>query len=639
MPVALGWDEEMDRAVWYGAGGFAMGLVFPILGTALAVWASAVPFSLAGLWALHRGSPEFWLLDVAPFALASSMVRVGQWRARQRQAVREHAVLETILAATDSVLVLFDERGLVRRVNAASERVIGFAPAELAGRPLSECGLPDGVERRLGRETEPGEPLRIEAVWRSKFGARRQIGWCIAPIPDGGERLFLATGTDITERHELRGGLLNAAYADPLTGLANRVLFDSQLARALGLAPETTAVIALDLQTFREVNQRLGHTIGDQVLRAVAWRLLNATRGSDTVARLESDSFAVIVENLRTRDEVDMVARRLLHTLSRPLSVQRHELTLQVGLGVAWGGAAEADAPLLQQAEAALGLAKAAQGGYVLYDPLTHEREIERVRLEKGLQQALEAGHFSLHYQPILELEGGDVRGLEALLRWDDPEQGMLRPSEFIPVAEASGLIVPIGRWVLREACRQLGEWQRLLGPEGADIFVSVNLSPRQLHDADLVGDVLTILAEQGVAPESLVVEITESMLMHDPEAAREVLAQLREIGVRVAVDDFGTGYSSLAYLRHLPVDILKLDRGFAMGLGGGDKEERLLRAVLSLGYALDMEVIAEGIEHAAQADTLGRLGCPLGQGYHLARPQGVAEITRFLHLLALRAA
>jgi diguanylate cyclase (GGDEF)-like protein/PAS domain S-box-containing protein len=421
------------------------------------------------------------------------------------------------------------------------------------------------------------------------------------------------------------------AFHDSLTDLANRTLFLERVGAALDRAgdrPEQVAVLFLDLDNFKTVNDSLGHSEGDRLLVAAAERLLNATRGCDTVARLGGDEFAVLLANVRADLDVAAVATRITSALRAPFALQGAEAFVSASVGIARAGAGTGAEELLRNADAAMYSAKSrGKGQFVMFEAAMHAAVLARLELEADLRRAVAGDEFRLHYQPIVELATGAVVGAEALVRWAHPERGLVPPALFVPFAEETGLIVPIGQWVLGEACRQGAAWQRE-APAGTSIHITVNLSGRQLHEASLVEDVRQALAISGLAPRALVLEVTESVMMQHTDLTLARLHELRALGVQLAIDDFGTGYSSLSYLQSFPIDTLKIDKTFVDPVGRGGDDPVLARAIVALGGALQLKTVAEGIEHAEQAAELARLGCLLGQGYHWAPPLPAAEFS-----------
>ena len=443
--------------------------------------------------------------------------------------------------------------------------------------------------------------------------------------------------TLVGELRDSRAAYAHRASHDPLTGLANRGRLHERLAHALGGPhPERVSVLVLDLDGFKRVNDSLGHPAGDALLVQVAERLLSATRGSDTVARLGGDEFAVLVANARHAQDVVAVAERVLHALRTPFLLAGPdgagcaEAVVGTSVGIAQGAArAGREAPgdaaaavdaLLRDADLAMYRAKAAgKGRYAFFEPSMHAEAVSRLELEADLRAALARGEFHLLYQPIVALADGRVEGVEALVRWRHPLRGTVSPADFIPLAEETGIIVPLGRWVLREACRQARAWAD--AGRGGGLAVTVNVSGRQVYDPAFVDDVRQALASSGVDPRRLVLELTESVMIDRPELALERFTALKALGVRLAIDDFGTGYSALCYLQRFPIDVLKIDRSFVDGLRKGGAQGALARTIVALGQALSLRTVAEGIEEAEQRAALCEVGCALGQGYLFARP------------------
>jgi diguanylate cyclase (GGDEF)-like protein len=425
------------------------------------------------------------------------------------------------------------------------------------------------------------------------------------------------------------------ALHDALTSLANRALLKDRVEHALArLSREgrPIAVLFLDLDRFKAVNDTAGHTAGDQLLRMVGDRLKGCVRAGDTIARLGGDEFAILLEDLQDPRDAAMAARRMLDVLAEPFMLRDRQVTIGASIGISVGTSGrQRYETLVRDADVAMYAAKSAgRGRFAMFEAGMHEVLVRRLKLEEDLRLAVDRGEFMLQYQPIVELDRGQLAGVEALIRWAHPKRGLVPPSEFISAAEDTGLIVPIGAWVLREACRQARAWHAEY-PDQPPLRISVNLSTRQLEQQRIVRDVTEALAESGLDPQYLVLEVTESVLMEDTEANIATLGCLKELGVRLAIDDFGTGYSSLSYLRRFPVDLVKIDKSFIDGITGGPEESALARAIISLGQTLRLHTVAEGVEHSAQFDELRELGCPLGQGFHFARPLSAEAIGELL--------
>jgi diguanylate cyclase (GGDEF)-like protein/PAS domain S-box-containing protein len=432
-------------------------------------------------------------------------------------------------------------------------------------------------------------------------------------------------------RSRAEGESRRMAMHDTLTGLANRALLSEKVDQALGqLMPgrEYICVLMLDLDGFKRVNDSLGHARGDALLRDVAQRLMGAVRPSDTIARLGGDEFAVLVAGLTGPDEAETVAQRLLDALKPPFSTSGRAVHLSASVGVAPARSRSVTvANLLADADLAMYEAKTSgKGRYVVFAPTFRKAAAGRLALEEDLRTSVAEGAFALHFQPVVDLVTKRWVGTEALLRWPHPTRGMVPPLDFIPLAEDTGLVVPLGKWVLEKALEHRGSWSHLVSDQ-RDFTVAVNVSVRQLTDPGFVDFVQCAVERSGLPPSAVTLEMTESVFMDDSHVNLRALEALREIGVRIALDDFGTGYSSLSYLRRFHIDVLKLDRSFVSGLLGSAQDRAITRAVIDLASHLDLELVAEGVETIEQLDLLRQLGCRLGQGYLMHRPMPVESI------------
>jgi diguanylate cyclase (GGDEF)-like protein/PAS domain S-box-containing protein len=438
---------------------------------------------------------------------------------------------------------------------------------------------------------------------------------------ESGEPLrMVGTVHDITERKALEERLQHQALHDPLTGLPNRVLFIDRLRHALKRAKRRggeVAVLFMDLDNFKVINDSLGHKTGDRVLVAASKRIRALLRPEDTVARLGGDEFVVLLEDVEDADGAIRVAERISEELLVPFFFGGRQLFVAASIGIVTGGIdGKHAADLLRNADLAMYRAKhAGKARYEVFEETMNARALERLELGNDLRRALEQREFVLHYQPQVELKGGEILGFEALLRWEHPERGLMLPSEFVRVAEETGLIVPIGRWVLEEACRQTKEWQER-HPADPFVVACINLSARQFQDPGLTRTIAQVLEETGLEPRSLGLEITESTAMGDALATAAALEELQDLGVRVVIDDFGTGYSSLSYLERFPVDYIKIDRSFVDRLDEDTGAAVLVSGVIRLAHALSLKVIAEGVESAEQLERLRGMGCDVAQGH-----------------------
>ena len=418
----------------------------------------------------------------------------------------------------------------------------------------------------------------------------------------------------------LRDRLEHEASHDALTGLPNRGLFVERTEQALECrgARSMVAVLFIDLDDFKAINDGVGHEVGDRVLASVAARLQECLSPTDLAARVGGDEFGLLIEGISGQADAESVAQRVIGCLTTPFPIGGEEIVVRCSIGIAVSASASDDVDeLLGNADVAMYDAKEQGDRYAVFEPRMMEQVVKRHEYDAALRQALELHQFTVKYQPMVDLDSGEVVGVEALLRWDHPEQGVLSPGEFIPLAEETGHIVPIGQWVLEEACGQVAQAQRRR-PRGRPLVLSVNLSTRQLQHAGLV--------EEIVDPHNLLLEITESALIEDTDETIAILTALKELGVRVAIDDFGTGYSSLSYLRLLPVDVLKIAQPFIDALATDGEPEIFVDAIVHMGHTLNLEVVAEGVETPGQLAALRRMGCNIGQGFYFSRPlDGVA--------------
>ncbi len=434
---------------------------------------------------------------------------------------------------------------------------------------------------------------------------------------------------------ELEEQLRHQAFHDTLTNLANRARFMDRLDHGLLRASrraESIAVLFIDLDDFKSVNDSLGHPAGDQLLIGVAERLQACLRPGDTAARLGGDEFAILLEELHDTDHAVAVATRLIESLRVPMLLSGTEVFVRGSIGIAISTAAASGDELLRRADVAMYAAKSdGKGQYAIYEHSMETSMVGHLQLAGELQRAVERSELVVHYQPSVILSSQKIAGVEALVRWQHPTRGLVAPSEFIPIAEETGLILPIGRWVLREACAQARAWQ-LAYPSDPPLTVAVNVSARQVHQPGLVDIVAEALRDTGLPPATLILEITESLVMQNAELAITRLQELKALGVRLAIDDFGTGYSSLSYLRRFPVDILKIDKSFVDGVGQRGKERELAQSIIELGQSLNLEIVAEGVERADQLGWLKSRNCDLGQGFLFAHALSADTIGALLN-------
>jgi diguanylate cyclase (GGDEF)-like protein/PAS domain S-box-containing protein len=550
---------------------------------------------------------------------------------RRRRGVRDaaSAQFESLVRSSSDVILVTSGDGVLTYASPSLNQTLGCSTAELV---LWERIHPDDlpvVQAAMDAiRSTPDHSARLEFKMMHNDGRWLVLESTVTnKLADPGLGGFVWNARDISDRKALEDQLLRQALEDPLTGLANRIVLRDRLTNALARAARhnrAVGVLLFDLDGFKEINDGDGHEAGDAVLIEVAARISRCLRSVDTLARLGGDEFAVVVDDLADEVVVDEVAARVLEVLQEPITVgsRQFRITASVGKVMYLGDHDPEEA--LRHADIAMYAAKAAgKARMVTFEPAMAEQVRERLALAHDLEGAAASGRLVIHYQPTVDLKTGVIQGAEALVRWNHPTRGYLAPLAFIPLAEETGAIVSIGRWVLNAACHQAALWQH--DPAMAAVrSVSVNVSGKQLLDHNIVDDVRDALHAAGLAPERLTLEITESVLMHDAEAILVQLTALKTLGVSLAIDDFGTGYSSLSYLRRFPVDILKIDKSFVDSVA--HRGTALVRAIVNMGASLQMTTVAEGIEDDQQAAALEELGCDVGQGFLFARPVPAGE-------------
>jgi diguanylate cyclase (GGDEF)-like protein/PAS domain S-box-containing protein len=549
----------------------------------------------------------------------------------------------SLVQNASDVIVVIDRDTTIRFVSPASFRVLGYPPEQLIGRHLADLLHPDELARvdtRLDVVAKAGYVASEVMEFQVRHADGRFLYIETQPanlLDDPNVNGIVLNVRDVSERKAFEAQLARQAFYDALTGLANRALFQNRVEHALERRKRSgivASVLFMDLDDFKTVNDSLGHVAGDRLLTDVAGRLQQCLRSSDTAARLGGDEFAILVED--QANGPSQLATRVLAALAAPFELDGTQVFVRASIGISVASRGQhgpdAVAALLRNADVAMYSAKAEGGGrWRAFEPAMHEAASERLVLKSALDGALERNELILHFQPIVDLESSAVRGAEALVRWAHPERGIIAPLDFIPLAEETGQIVPIGGWVLNEACLAAVQLQRSHLSEPR-IYMTVNLSARQLQRPEIVDEVAAALAASGLAPEDLVLEITESVLMRDIDLTIERLQRLKDLGVRLAIDDFGTGYSSLNYLRQFPVDIIKIDRSFVEGIAADGDQRALVAMIIDLARALGLGQVAEGIERQDQLAALQSLGCGFGQGYLFARPVDFAGFELILH-------
>jgi len=572
-----------------------------------------------------------FLVMIRQIAAVRENVRLLSEKAKRENEAR----FEALVQHSTDVITIVDAEGIIRYVSPTITQIFGHQPNDLEGKRLAELVHPDDVPRTLNffLSVLPRGAVTTPAEWRMRHsdGGWRDVDVIGTNLLDEPTVRGIVLNTrDISERKALQAELEHQAFHDMLTGLANRALFLDRVTHALALArrhSRTIAVIFLDLDNFKTVNDSLGHAQGDMLLVHTSERMKTAVRTADTIARFGGDEFAILIEDASDNDAAMTVVERVLELMRHPFHLEGKEVFASASIGIAVAEPEHSASDLLRNADMAMYIAKqSGKGRYCRFEPRMHVEALERLELEGDLRHAIDRGEFTLRYQPIVALKTGAIAGVEALVRWNHPTRGMLSPLTFIPLAEETGLIVPLGRWVVREACRQAVGWQPLR-MAGEPLTLTINISGHQLQGEHVVEDVRSALHDSGLDPRHLVLEITESVLMQQSETILERLHALKSLGVRLAIDDFGTGYSSLGYLQRFPIDILKIDKSFVDDVGRGDGNSALARAVIALGDTLRLETIAEGIELKQQLSGLQDLGCELGQGFFFDRPIEPADI------------
>ena len=551
---------------------------------------------------------------------------------------QSEARFRSLVAHSSDLITVLDAHGLVTYQSPSVERVLGYGAEEIEGTQfdwlLSEADRPRLRSLIAGDGSGSSEAHTLECALTHKNGTSLRFEVQHTDLlHDEHVRGIVLNSRDVSERKEFEDQLAHQAFHDPVTGLANRALFSDRVEHALMRSQRgfpDIAVVFIDLDDFKTVNDSLGHAAGDSVLQEVARRLRIAVRPTDTVARFGGDEFAVLLEGVNDSAMAADAAARILHALELAYEIDGKQVFPRASVGICLVDREDAvpeAAELLRNADVAMYMAKRdSKGSYRVFEPAMHERVVERLELRAELQQSIEADQLELHYQPVVRLEGHEIVGVEALLRWQHPTRGTIPPNQFIPLAEETGLIVAMGRWVLNEACREGVEIQTRFERD-EPLTISVNLSVRQLQSDSIVSDVRCALETSGLPPESLVLEITESVMMSDTDFAVQRLDDLKALGVRLAMDDFGTGYSSLSYLSRFPVDILKMDRSFV----GAGENVALQSAIIALGASLELDVVAEGIELPEQEQSLHDLGCEIGQGFLFAHPMPSSDLAAYL--------
>lgn len=550
---------------------------------------------------------------------------------------KANQTLRVLIQASPLAILALDSKQNVSLWNPAAERMFGWTEADVIDSPLPIIpeNQRDAVVSGLAEALKGKTTSNYETRGKRKDGSLVEVNvWTSTLLdPDGGDSGVMAIAEDITERKRAEARIHYLAFHDTLTGLPNRVRFEECLTEGVKQAQlnnKPLAVMFLALDRFKKFNDTLGHIIGDQLLRSVAERLSTIVGEGDVIACFASDEFALLLTNVRDEDHLAELASGFQRVLEAPFEIEDQELYVTASIGIGQYPHDGADAQsLLKNSGAALYRAKQ-QGGnnYQFYTADMNERALKRLALENQLRWALERKEFRVYYQPKIRIDTGQIVGMEALVRWQHPELGLVSPAEFIPLAEDTGLIAPIGEWVLKTACAQTKSWHEC---GFTSLHVSVNLSPRQFQQSDLLTMIEQRLRETGLDPAFLELEVTESSVMKNAEASIGTLRQLKAMGIRISVDDFGSGYSSLSYLKHLPIDVLKIDQAFVRDMTADPKDAAIVMAIIQLAHSLELTVTAEGVETDEQVRFLRLLRCDEMQGYRICRPLPVDAFEKFL--------
>ena len=577
-----------------------------------------------------------------------------------RYAIAHGQILETlresenrfrsVVESANDAIILIGHTGEIMSWNRSAETIFGYSEGEILGKPLSTL-FPPSYTQNIAPNGE-SDPLITFGLLRpgsnaTEFNGVKQDGSefpleiSLSSWKTSEGVFYSGIVRDVTERKSLEEQLTHQALHDPLTKLANRALFRNRVEHAIdrcGRKRASIAVLFLDLDNFKSINDTLGHAAGDELLILVTERLQACLRTSDTPARLGGDEFAVLVEDIENTDGAVLIAERIRSVLEAPMSICGTEIFVSTSIGIATTTTfKETPEDLLRNADVAMYMSKSSgKNRYTVFKTEMHEALIKRVQLEADMRCGIENEQFEVYYQPIVDLHSERIMGMEALVRWNHPTLGLISPLDFIPLAEETNLIIPLGQWILEKACVETREWQKQY--KYAELLsITVNVASRQFQGKGLLQTVETALAKSGLPPQCLILEITEGTMLKNTDATIMKLTELKALGIKLAIDDFGTGYSSLSYLQRFPVDILKIDKSFVDKLTQGKEGAAVARAIISMSDTLQMKTIAEGIESTGQQAELQDLGCELGQGFHFAKPLRSKDMDKFLRMSLLR--
>jgi len=585
----------------------------------------------------HVGTVREWPLGDQEFASSIADLVAINLEAAERRRVEEtlreeRNFTDAVLDSTDLLMVVLDPGGRVVRFNRAAGHLTGYSAPEAIGKIFWEVfTAPEDAEtvrEIIANPASEASGNQHEHSWLTRHGARPYIAWSITPLRDkaGTLRYTVVTAIDISQRRALEEQLVHDAFHDSLTGLPNRALVLDRLGMVIRQTIRRRAhkfgVLFVDMDRFKIINDSMGHLEGDRFLIEISRRLEKCVRPGDTVARFGGDEFTILVDDVKGVADCTLVANRIQQQLATPIQIGGQDVFMSASIGIAMSDTGyERAEDVLRDADIAMYRAKARGGSsYEVFDRSMHSHAVDLLRMEIELRRAIERNEFQIHYQPVVTLTEGRITGFEALIRWNHPDRGLVPPAEFIRMAEETGMIIEIDRYVLREACRQLKDWRTRL-PGREDLSISVNLSVKQFSRTDLADHVRNAIRQAGLEPGALRLEITETVLLDSSPSATDQLEILHKEGFRIYLDDFGTGYSSLSYLHRFPVDTLKIDRSFVMGMGADGGGREIIRTIVALAQNLDLHVIAEGVETAVQRDALRELRCEYAQGYMFSKP------------------
>lgn len=597
--------------------------------------------------ATEAGAADYLVKGEIEAPILERSIRYAIARGRTLETLRESETrFRSVVESANDAIILIRHNGEIMSWNRSAQVIFGYTEAEILGQPISAL-FPDSFTLNLSPNDK-----RVPLLASGRLPQGNRAEDLIGKKSDGTEfplEISLSSWEtsegvfhsgivrDVTERRSLEDQLTHQALHDPLTKLANRVLFRDRVEHALIRARRKNAHIAvlfIDLDNFKSVNDSLGHAAGDELLVSATERLQSCLRSSDTPARLGGDEFAVLVEEVDHAEGAVFVAERIRKLLSASFSISGTNVFVGTSIGIATTvNDSESPEELLRNADVAMYMSKTnGKDRYTIFEPDMREALMKRVQLEADMRLGIERNEFEVFYQPIVDLQSEKIMGMEALVRWNHPTLGLLPPMDFIPLAEESSLIIPLGRWILEESCRQARVWQDSYG-YGEELYITVNIASRQFQEDSLFESVESALDNSGLPPKSLVLEITESTMLKNTDATLTKLTKLKKLGVRLAIDDFGTGYSSLSYLERFPVDILKIDKSFIDKIANGKEGAAVAKAIITMSDTLQLKTIAEGIENVGQQSELQNLGCELGQGFHFAKPLRSIDMGEFLRL------